>query len=128
LVPEYKTLPLFGPKWISAKFPENIDERNEFLFSVLDGGDDLGKTPKYYIPYADSQTDIINKLQPLVNLKDFNTNKLETYNNLMDKYPSKVSNVGYLPLKGFVVDLTVILDKSTAEVLEISELRPWGDI
>lgn len=127
LIPEYKTLPLFGPKWISAKFPENIDERNEFLFSVIDGGDDLGKTPKYYIPYNESHEDIISHSSPLEELKDYNLTNVDEYQAVIEKYQSESNNVGFLPLKGYVMDLTVVIDKSSGEALELVKLRPWGE-
>jgi hypothetical protein len=124
---EYKSLPYFGPKWISSKFPENIEEKNKFIFSTVEGGDDLAKTPKYYVPYNESKSNISEKIQPLEMLKDFNPNKIDDYNNLINKYSTEPSQFGFLPLKGFVMDLTVVLDKNTSEVLEISELRPWGE-
>ncbi len=124
---EYRTLPLLGPKWISAKFPENLEERNELLFSVLDGGDDLGKTPKYYVPYDESRNDIIDHLSPLESLKDYNLSNADEFNELNDRYPPESTSVGFLPLKGYVMDLTVVVDKSSAEILEIVKLRPWGE-
>jgi len=124
---EFRSLSLLGPEWISSKFPENIDERNEFLFSVIDGGDDLGKTPKYYIPYNESLEDIISHSSPLEDLEDYNLTNVDEYNALIAKYQSESNNVGFLPLKGYVMDLTIIIDKSSAEVLEMVELRPWGE-
>jgi hypothetical protein len=124
---EFRSLPLLGPQWVSAKFPEDIDEKNEFLFSVLDGADDLGKTPKYYIPYNESREDIINRLSPLEELKDYNLTNPEEYNDLITRYSSESTNVGFLPLKGYVMDLTVVIDKSSAEMVEMVKLRPWGE-
>ena len=124
---EFKSLPLFGPKIISSKLPEQAEERNKFLFSVIDGGDDLGKTPKYYIPYSESTDNIISRIRPLDELKQYNTANPTEYDALIEKYPTESSNVGFLPLKGYAMDLTVILDKSTAEVQEMVKLRPWGE-
>lgn len=124
---EFRSLSLLGPQWISAKFPEDIDEKNEFLFSVLDGADDLGKTPKYYIPYNESREDIINHLSPLEELKDYNLTNPDEYNDLITRYPSESTNVGFLPLKGYVMDLTVVIDKTSADIVELVKLRPWGE-
>ncbi len=124
---EYKSLPYLGPKWISSKFPDDIQERNNLMFSTADGGDDLAKIPKYYIPYNDSREDIINHLSPINELKDYNSSNSGVFNELMDRYPVASSNVGFLPLKGYVMDLTVIVDKDTAEVIEIAKLQPWGN-
>ena len=125
--PEYRTLPLLGPKWISSKLPDDIEEKNDFIFSVIQGGDDLGKTPKYYIPYEQSRTDIISRLSDLEDLRDFNTNNIEAIDELVAKYASESSNVGFVPLKGYIQDLTVIVNKTDAGIVEIVNLRPWGD-
>ena len=124
---EFKALPILGPKWISSKLPDDIDEKNEFLFSVIDGGDDLGKTPKYYIPYDQSHDDIIRHLSDLDELKLYNTSEDSKIDDILAKYADQKDHVGFVPLKGYVLDLTVILDKSNAEVLEIAKLRPWGE-
>ncbi len=122
---EFKSAPLLGPKWISSKLPDDIEERNAFMFSVLDGSSDLAKTPRYYISYQESQAEIIAHMEPLTSLKDYNLSRLTDYSNLISRYPLGSSNVGFLPLKGHAMDLTVILDHSNAEVLEIVKLHPW---
>lgn len=124
---EYKSIPWFGPKWITSITPGDIEERNELLFSVIDGGDDLAKLPRYYAPYIESKQEIIEKANPLIALKDFNLTKPDKYEELIGRYSSESAHVGFLPLKGFVLDLVVVVDKTSAEVLELVDLRPWGN-
>jgi len=123
---EYKTVSLWGPKWIAAQLPENISERNELLFSSVEGGDDLAQIPQYYLPYTESQDKVIEKLQPLEILKQFNASNLDGYNEIISRYSPDLSDYGYLPLQASQMDLVVVIDKATAEVLDIVELKPWG--
>lgn len=83
---EYKSLPYFGPRWVIAQLPENIDARNKFLFSVIEGGEDLAQFPKFYTPLKESKNEIITKSIRLTELKNFNQNNLTNYENLIEKY------------------------------------------
>ena len=124
---EYKSMPYLGPRWVTALLPTDPEERNQLLFSVIEGGEDLAQFPKFYAPLHKSNKDIIAKSAPLTELKEFNQHDLATFDQLIAQYPATSSNVGYLPLKGFALDLVVIIDKSTAEVVELVNMRPWGE-
>jgi len=123
---EYKTVSLWGPRWVAAQLPENISERNELLFSSVDGGDDLAQLPQYYLPYTESRDKVIEKLQPLETLKQFNAQNLDGYNEIISRYSPDLSDYGYLPLQANSKDLVVVIDKESAEVLDIVALKPWG--
>jgi len=120
---EFKTLPWFGPKTIGAKAPENSKARNEILFSSLTGGGDLPQMPQYYLPYAQLKDDVIKRQQPLDKLLLTNSSRKNEVEALKQRYASR--KVGFLPFKGKVKDLTVIVDAGTAEVLELADLEPW---
>jgi hypothetical protein len=34
----------------------------------------------------------------------------------------------FLPLRAGKVDLTIVIDAKTGEILKISSIRPWGDV
>jgi len=34
----------------------------------------------------------------------------------------------FLPLRAGKVDLTIVIDGKTGEILKISSIRPWGDV
>jgi hypothetical protein len=120
---EFKTLPWFGPKTIGAKAPEDSKARKELLFSSLTGGGDLPQMPQYYLPYAQLKDDVVKRQQPLDKLLLTNSSKKNEVEALKQRYASR--KVGFLPFKGKVKDLTVIVDADTAEVLELAELEPW---
>ena len=123
---EYKSVPLWGPKWVAARLPEDVEAHNELLFKAVGGGDDLAQTPQYYLPYTESRDEVIDKSQSLETLKQFNASNPDGYNEVISRYSPDLSNYGYFPLQANSMDLVVVIDKATAEVLEMVELKPWG--
>ena len=123
---KFRSMPYFGPRWVTALLPTDIEERNKVLFSVLEGGEDISQFPRFYAPLAESKDEIAKRAMSLEMLEEYNLDNLATYQALIDRYSSASSNVGYLPLKGFALDIVVVVDKSSADVLELVNLRPWG--
>ncbi|MES2073378.1 MAG: TfpX/TfpZ family type IV pilin accessory protein [Pseudomonadota bacterium] len=122
---EFQSLPLFGPKVVAVRRPDDIKAQNEILFGSLSGGDDLPQMPQYYIPYAELKADVIKRTQTLTELKNLNKDKSSIVDALVAKYASTKIDVGYLPLKGKAKDLVVIVDRQTGEILEMADLAPW---
>lgn len=123
--PEFKTLPNFGTKIISAVPPENKEEKNRILFNSVLGGIDVQQMPRYYRPYASEIKSVQKRIRPLEELKKYNRQRLSAVNNLFSKYLLKSNEFGYLPLKGRTNDLCVIVRRSNAEIMEIVNLQPW---
>ena len=123
--PRFKSLPFLRPKIIAAKTPTTSKERNEVLFSAAAGGDDLPQLPQYYVPYTEQIQQVLERIRPLDELKSFNKAREGDISALTEKYASAGKGVGFLPLRGKVEDLTVIVSKDSAEVLEILDLKPW---
>jgi hypothetical protein len=49
--------------------------------------------------------------------------------NALAKYLGrKEEDLRFLPLRAGKVDLTVIVDAKTGEILKISSIKPWGDV
>ncbi|MET3119058.1 hypothetical protein AAKU64_003297 [Undibacterium sp. GrIS 1.8] len=124
--PDYQHLPMFGPKIISVPLPVDAKLRQDIIFGAMTGsGEDVQYLPEYYAPYEQQKSDIIKLIKPLDKLKNYNKGSEAEFNALIEKYKSIKIDVGYLPLKGRVHDLSVILNKSTAEILEINKLKPF---
>jgi hypothetical protein len=123
--PQFQQLPLFFPRIIAARSPTNQEERNELLFSSVAGGDDLPQLPQYFVNYLEMNKVVKTHIQSIKNLYQFNPEKSNKIINVQTKYDKLGLKIGFLPLKGKVSDLTVILNIDTAEVLEIIDLVPW---
>lgn len=121
----FKTAPLTGPELVAAYIPGSDKERNEILFNAMARGEDLPQLPQYYVPYAERKQQVLDKAQPLDKLKPFNSARESEISSLIEKYSSIKEGVGFLPLRGKVEDLAVIVRKDSAEILEIKDLKPW---
>jgi len=121
--PEYRSVSLLGPKMAAAALPTDAKERTALLFDSVSGGDDLQHLPKFYRPYAELKESIVKRAQSLTKLKDFNKNRGTEIDALVAKYAKQ--EVGFIPLKGKSLDLTVIVSLKTGEVVDIVDLQPW---
>lgn len=122
---EYQSLPLFGYRLVAARGPTDPKARSEMLSSALSGGGDLPQMPRYYVPYADQKMEVLKRIQPLTALKQFNKDKPSKIDALAAVYATEKKEVGFLPLKAKVNDLTVIVSRNTGEVLALVDLKPW---
>ena len=121
----FKSTPWLTPEVIAARFPDNNEARSTLLFSAVRGGDDLPQLPQYYVPYADQKKQAQEHIHPLEELKLFNKERGNEIATLISKYSSIENGVGFLPLRGKVEDLSVIVRKDSAEVLEVKDFKPW---
>lgn len=120
-LPAFRQLPMLGPKFAGASLPTDEKERTALTFSSVAGGDDLQHVPKYYRPYSELKDSIVKRAQPLDKLKELNKGRTAEVEALAMKHPQG----GFVPLRGRVQDLTVIVHRTTGEVLEIVDLQPW---
>lgn len=123
--PQFKTSPVFGPKTISARRPETSKERIDIAMGAVAGGDDVAQLPQFYAPYAEARGAVIKRLQPIEKLREFNKDKTAEIDTLLQKYAARQGSVGYVPMRGKVQDLTVIVARDSADVLETLALNPW---
>lgn len=65
-LPEYRTLPLDGPRLLSLQMPEG-DERNDALFKAL-GGLEVSQRPKFWRSYDEGRAAVLAKSRPIGDL------------------------------------------------------------
>lgn len=123
--PHFKTPPVLGPETISARRPETSKERLDIAMGAVAGGDDVAQLPQFYAPYSEAKDLVLGRLQPLEKLNDFNKDRRTDVDALIKKYAARTGGVGYLPTRGKVQDLTVIVARDSAKVLESLDLNPW---
>lgn len=121
---QFKSAPKWGVKFVFAKRPDNPDERQDLLFSALSGGADLAYIPKYYDDYGNNASEVALKIREISELINFNPDNKILIEQLERRYPS--TEFGYLPLRASKRDLTLILNKKSADVVEYINLKPWN--
>ena len=118
---KYQKASLFFPKWVSAKQSDDINERNKITFEAVFSGVDIAQRPELYLPLDSSQKEIRSKILDLSDLYKYNE-KVQV-RAILQHYPSAD---GYLPLKANALDMVVLMNRKTAGVVRIVDLRPWN--
>lgn len=118
--PEYMNPPWFGPQWVAAVTPVNTDARNQVVMESVFAGVDIAQRPNLYVHLDTQKVSITKHLKNMDELKKFN--KEVDIENLRKKYPKADS---WLPLKGLVKDMVVLMSKENAQPVKIVDLRPW---
>lgn len=117
---QYRQPSLFGPKWVAAASPFDNNEYNDILMESLVNGIDIAQRPILYQPLEAHKAEVQQRLLELNTLSDFNTT--ESINAVLAKNPQADS---WLPLRASNQDMVVLMQRDTAEVVAIVDLRPW---
>ncbi len=118
--PQFQHVSWTGPQFAAVKLAESPQQRQNDMFNEVLGGVSLAQQPARYIELTQAKTQIQQRALPL--------NELEQYNPKIDaekisaKYPKANA---WVPLKANTVDMVVLVNKETAEVIKIVDLRPW---
>ena len=123
----FRSVPRWGTETIGALMPDDAKTRSDVLLSAMAGGGDLPQLPKYYVPYAELRGRVQSHVRPLEYLKRFNKGRVSEIEDIAKEFGSIGGGVGYLPLRGKVKDLTVIVRSDSAEILSIKDLEPWNE-
>lgn len=118
--PEYQNLPWFGPRWVAARVPADLQKRNALTFEAVFAGVDLPQRPDLYQPLATEADAIRQKAHPLDQLLRYNS--YASVQAVRAKWPDADA---WLPMMSSARAVTVLLRKPSAEVVAIVDLSPW---
>ncbi len=120
VLPQYQQPSFLKPRFVAVELAKNINERNQDLFNEVLGGVSLAQQPKRYVDFGQAKAQILQKAQDLKLLNQFNNQLVGA--NILKQYPSANA---WVPLKANAVDMVVLLNKKSGEVVKIVDLRPW---
>lgn len=124
---KWANLPLTGPRIIGARMPTDPNEQFDVALRGI-GGVDIQLNPKYYVSYEDVEGQARTKGERLQLLRERNPAHATEVDALVKYLGRKEEDLRFLPLRAGKVDLTVVIDAKTGEILKISSLKPWGDV
>lgn len=116
----YKTAPLFGPRWVSAEAPKNIDDYNTLTFESVFAGIDLPQRTDLYQPISNAHEKISERAISLDNLAKYNS--AQAVKDVLTRWPQANA---YLPLYFKTRSAVVLLDTESDQIIGISGLSPW---
>src|SRR5258706_462860 len=120
-------LPMTGPRIIGIRMPTDPKEQFDVALRGI-GGVDIHLDLKYYVSYEDVDGQAREKGERLQILRERNPAHVTEVDALVKYLGRKEEDLRFLPLRAGRVDLTVVIDAKTGEILKISSIKPWGDV
>ncbi len=110
-----------GPQFAAVKSASSTQQRQDDMFTEVLGGISLAQQPERYVELTEAKAQIQQRALLFKELEQYNS-KTE-----VEKTLAKYSNAdAWLPLKANAVDMVILVNKETAEVIKIVNLRPWN--
>ena len=110
----------FKPQYVATEFAKDTQQRNDDMFAEVFSGISIAQRPERYVELTRAKTQIQQRVLPLVELQQYNP-KTDVEKTLA-KYPKADA---WLPLKANAVDMVVLVNKESASIIKIVDLRPW---
>jgi hypothetical protein len=123
--PEYKSIPLFGPKLVATRMPDNDpDEQYRVLVSGMSGAD-INTFPQHFLPYPEMALVALKRAKPVEKLREYNPGGVKPLEDTLARLGRTPDSVRFLPLKARARDMSVLIDATSGEFLAIVPVSPW---
>jgi len=123
--PPFNTLSLTGPKIASAREPDDPKRMSDIVISAADGGVDLANLPDLFVPYEDVKARAAQKAKPLAELARRQPQDAPVIKSFVSGSGRTEDAIGFLPMKARNVDMAVVVDKKTGDIVGIVPVNPW---
>ncbi|WP_201584205.1 TfpX/TfpZ family type IV pilin accessory protein [Psychrobacter sp. HII-4] len=117
---EFAQVSWVGPQWAAVKVTNDVQQKNEDLFAEALGGLSIAQRPERYIDIDEEKATLRKRALPLSGLYQYNDK--QQVNTVLAKYPQANH---WLPMKALSIDMVVLVNKESASIIKIVDLRPW---
>lgn len=118
--PQFQQISWFKPQYVATEFAKDTQQRNDEMFAEVFSGISISQRPERYVELTQAKNQIQQRALSLVELQQYNP-KTDVEKTLA-KYPKANA---WLPLKANAVDMVVLVNKESASIIKIVDLRPW---
>ena len=108
------------PQYVGVELAKDANQRGDDLFAEALGGISIAQKPERYVEIEKLKQKIQKHAQDLALLLQYNDEAL--VKKILTRYPQANA---FVPLKANTVDMTVLINKDTAKIVKIVDLRPW---
>ena len=123
-LPQFKSLPIFGPHWVGTRPPTDPHEQSDLNFNQGVTGMGIHYQPKYYVELPAAGTDVAKDAKPLEQLRKKHSEVASTLDAALAKLGRTNDTVRYLPFKAKQKMLTVLVDAQSGAVLDTLAVDP----
>ena len=118
--PQYQQPTWLQPQYVAVKQAADPQEQQIEQMSAMLNGISLAQYPERYIALDQAKTQIQSQVRDLSQLKQWNDE--EMIQAVFSQYPQ--AN-GWLPLETYGLAMVVLVNKESASIIKIVDLRPW---
>jgi hypothetical protein len=122
--PGFTRAPWSGPRWVYAELPRG-QEAADLVLSVVAGGPDVHRLPKYFRPLQDHAAKVLPQSRSIEQLVRFNAGNQALVASEIARTGRAAGELRYIPLHSRRGDLAVLIDARTGAVVRIATLNPW---
>jgi hypothetical protein len=114
--PEFRNLPLAGPRIIGLRHPIDLKEKNEVAFEAL-AGQSTAARPDFWQPYEKSIPEALKVAKPVTELMQRFPNSAGVIRSFLQSQGKLETQVAYLPCNARHYFWTVFLDAQSGQVI-----------
>jgi uncharacterized membrane protein YobD (UPF0266 family) len=117
--PEFKSLPLMGPKYVYNFAPKSSADLTTMMLSMA------GLAPQYYIPYSEKSHYVAKEANNLNELLRRKPEVRPVIEEALRDIKRNADEVMYIPMIAKRMNLSVLVDSKNGSILTILKLNPW---
>ena len=118
--------PFAGPITAVATIPEDIDEQQKFLNSVVfENQPDLERRPEYWSPYAEQAEQVLARAGSIETLRRNRSVAGKHLDGLLQKIDKRDDQLGFLPLFSVKGDFVMIIDRDNGMPIDAFAVDTW---
>lgn len=118
--PQYQQPTWLQPQYVAVKQAADPQEQQIEQMSAMLNGISLAQYPERYITLDQVKAQIQSQVRDLSQLKQWNDEK-----SLQDIFSQHPQADGWLPLETYGLAMVVLVNKESASIIKIVDLRPW---
>jgi len=123
--PEWQRLSWTGPILVGTKLPTDPKEHSALLFSTLSTGKDVQELPKYYVPYPEVASSLLQRAQPVNALVKLYPGKHGEINAWLKRHHMDEAQVLWLPIQARNGDLVMMMRSKDGQPIGALPINPW---
>jgi hypothetical protein len=123
--PRFASAPWTGPQLAAAVLPQDLEKRQELLFSALAGGADVQNRAAYYEPYEQHAPRAASRGLPLDRLRAKGPDATARLERFLAAHAAAAADLVYLPVRARKQDLAMLLDRASGNPLGAVVVDPW---
>jgi hypothetical protein len=116
--PQFRAVPLAGPRLAAALMPEDPRERTRVVLDAF-AGKDLYQSPEYFVPYEDQASQVLAKAYTLERLRQVEPKAAEVVEAYLKRSGTRVEDVRVVDMRAPRAWLAVLIDAKTAQPVKM---------